>query len=335
MKAIQMAEHGGPEVLQYVDLPDAEAGPGEILIRVASAGVNFSDVMRRRGDDYPDPTPLPFVPGAEVSGTVAALGEGVDGPEVGTPVFGVVGQDASGGYAELARAFAPNVIPIPPGLDADAAATIVITGLSATMILADTARLAEGESVFVPAAAGSLGTYAVQIAKLLGAGTVVAGASTPEKREIALSHGADHAIDYRQNGWVDAVRDVTGGRGVDVAIDIIGGARLGESLDILAPFGRLVAVGAVGAESAQINEAQMRRFVADPAAIQSLIGFNMGIWFAERPQAAVASLQRVVGWVAAGDITTPQTDALPLAEAAEAHRRLETGATKGKLVLKP
>src|ERR1700736_814862 len=128
MKAIQMSEQGGPEVLQLVELPDPQPGPGEVVIKVDAAAVNFSDLMRRRGDDYPVPTPLPFVPGAEVAGTVAALGEGVDGPAVGTPVFALVGADASGGYAELALAFAPNVIPIPPGLEPDAAAGIVVAG---------------------------------------------------------------------------------------------------------------------------------------------------------------------------------------------------------------
>src|SRR5258705_3984825 len=119
MKAIQMSEQGGPEVLQLVELPDPQPGPGEVLIKVDAAAVNFSDLMRRRGDVYPVPTPLPFVPGAEVAGTIAALGDGVDGPPVGTPVFGTVGADTSGGYAEYALAYAANVIPIPDGLDAD------------------------------------------------------------------------------------------------------------------------------------------------------------------------------------------------------------------------
>ena len=175
MKAIQMTRQGGPEVLHLVELPDPQPGPGEVVIKVDAAAVNFSDLMRRRGDVYPVPTPVPFVPGAEVAGTVAALGEGVDGLSVGTQVFGTVGADASGGYAEYALAYAQNLIPIPEGVGPDAAAGIVVSGLTATVILNDVAQIAGGETVFVPAAAGGVGSYAVQIAKLLGAGTVIGG----------------------------------------------------------------------------------------------------------------------------------------------------------------
>jgi NADPH:quinone reductase len=125
VKAIQMTEQGGPEVLRLVDLPDPVPGPGQVLIRVEAAVVNFSDVMRRRGDVYPVPTRPPFVPGAEVAGTVAAVGEGVDNFEIGTHVFGTVGADASGGYAELALAYAASLIPVPAGLPLDAAASVV------------------------------------------------------------------------------------------------------------------------------------------------------------------------------------------------------------------
>src|SRR5882757_5467832 len=173
-----MTAQGGPEVLHFVELPDPQPGPGEVLLKVDAAAVNFSDLMRRRGDVYPVQTPLPFVPGAEVAGTVAALGDGVDGLSVGTPVFGTVGADGSGGYAEYALAYAANVIPIPDGLDADAAAGIVVSGLAATVMLNDVAQVAAGDTVFIPAAAGGVGSYAVQIAKMLGAGTVIAGAGT-------------------------------------------------------------------------------------------------------------------------------------------------------------
>jgi len=158
MKAIQMSEQGGPEVLQLVELPDPQPGPGEVLIKVDAAAVNFSDLMRRRGDVYPVPTPVPFVPGAEVAGTVAALGDGVEGLGVGTPVFGTVGADASGGYAEYALAYAQSLIPIPDGLDRDAAAGIVVSGLAATVMLNDIAQISGGETVFVPAAAGGVGS---------------------------------------------------------------------------------------------------------------------------------------------------------------------------------
>ncbi|HEX4251064.1 MAG TPA: zinc-binding dehydrogenase [Pseudonocardia sp.] len=335
MKAIQMTEQGGPDVLRLVELPDPQPGPGQVLIKVEAAAVNFSDLMRRRGDVYPVPTPLPFVPGAEVAGTVAATGEGVDGLAVGTRVFGTVGADGSGGYAELALAYAPSLIPIPEGLASDAAAGIVVSGLAATVILHDAARVADGDTVFVPAAAGGVGSYAVQIAKLLGAGRVIAGAGTPDKREIALGLGADEAVGYREPGWTDRVLELTGGRGVDVALEMHGPGHLGQTLRILAPFGRLISYGSVAGSVHGLDPADLVPLLYDPAPGQILTGFNLGAWFQYRPEVTVASLQRLVGWIASGRLRAPEAHAFPLADAAEAHRRLETGATTGKIVLKP
>jgi NADPH2:quinone reductase len=335
MKAIQMTRQGGPEVLHLVELPGPQPGPGEVVIKVDAAAVNFSDLMRRRGDVYPVPTPVPFVPGAEVAGTVAALGEGVDGLSVGTPVFGTVGADASGGYAEYALAYAQNVIPIPEGVGADAAAGIVVSGLAATVILNDVAQIHGGETVFVPAAAGGVGSYAVQIARLLGAGTVIAGAGTAPKRQTALALGADAAVEYRQPGWTDTVLELTGGQGVDVALEMNGPSHLGQTLAILAPFGRLISYGAVTGSVDGLDPAALVPLLYDPAPSQILTGFNLGIWFEHRPAQAVASLQRLVGWIASGQLRTPAVYPLPLADAAEAHRLLEAGASTGKVVLKP
>ena len=335
MKAIQMTTQGGPDVLRLVELPDPQPGPGQVLLKVDAAAVNFSDLMRRRGDVYPVPTPLPFVPGAEVAGTVAALGEGVDGLTVGTPVFGTVGADASGGYAEYAVAYAANLIPIPDGVGADAAAGIVVSGLAATVILHDVAQVAAGETVFVPAAAGGVGSYAVQIARLLGAGTVIGGVGAAAKREIALALGADEAVDYREPGWTERVLDLTEGRGVDVALEMTGPSHLGQALSILAPFGRLINYGAVTGSVDGLDPAALLPLLYDPAPSQSLIGFNLGVWFEHRPAQAVASLQRLVDWITSDQVRTPTVHPLPLADAAEAHRLMEAGATTGKLVLKP
>lgn len=335
MKAIQMTEQGGPEVLHLVDLPDPVPGPGQVLIRVEAAAVNFSDVMRRRGDVYPVPTRPPFVPGAEVAGTVAAVGDGVDNLEIGTPVFGTVGTDASGGYAELALAYAAGLIPVPAGLPLDTAAGVVVSGLAAAVVLGDAVRLEAGETVFVPAAAGGVGSYAIQIAKILGAGKIIGGASTPAKREIALKLGADHAVDYTAAGWTDEVLELTGGRGVDVALEMRSPASLNNSLKILAPFGRLVVYGSVSGTVEGLDPAALEPLLYDPAPSQVLTGFNLGAWFEHRLPEAGAALQRLVGWIATGKIVTPEVHTLPLGDAAEAHRRLEAGATSGKLVLKP
>lgn len=335
MKAIQMTEQGGPEVLELVDVPDPVAGPGQVLLRVTSASVNFSDVMRRRGDDYPLPTPLPFTPGAEVAGMVVALGAGVDGPAVGTKVFALVGADSSGGYAELALAAAAGVIPVPVGLDDDSAAGIVVAGLAATLILTQSLDVTSGQSIFIPAAAGGVGGYAVQIAKLLGATTVIAGASTSAKREIAAGLGADHVIDYTAAGWADQVRDLTGGAGVDAALEMTGGERLAQTLGTLAPFGKMVVFGSVSGVVGRLDENALKPWLYDPAPNQSVLGFNLGPWFESRLPVAVAALQQLVGWVASGQLKVAVSRTFPLADAAEAHRLLERGATTGKLILKP
>ena len=338
MKAIQMTETGGPEVLHLVEVPDPTPGPGEILINVESAAVNFADVARRRGDPFDLPTPLPFTPGIEVAGTVAALGDGVEAPPVGSTVFGTAGPFANGGYAELAIAQQANVIPAPSGLDPDLASSLLAVGLTATLMLTEVGDVGEDSTVFIPAAAGGLGSYAVQIARALGAAKIIAGASTPGKRQSAVAAGADHAVDYRRPGWTAEVLELTDGRGVDLALEMTGPEHLGETARILAPFGRLIVFGAVAGRTngnSHVNGADLDALLYAPALGTGVVGFNLTSWFQYRIEPTIAALQRLIGWIADGTIAGPPITALPLAQAAEAHRLLESGASTGKLVLKP
>lgn len=334
MHAIQMTEFGDPDVLELVELPTPRPGPGEVLVRVESAAVNFADVMRRRDDSYPFPTPLPFVPDGEVAGTVEALGPDVDGPPVGTPVA-VVGGDGSGGYAELAVAAAPQVIPIPPGLDPDEACGIVIAGTTAMLALTEEGALQPGETVLVPGAGGGVGSFAVQLARVLGAGTTIATASTPARRELALSLGADLALDPTRDGWTDELRAVTGGRGVDVALELSGGSMFADTLDVLAPFGRLVVLGRASGESAVFDHEAQHRFLYAPSPNQRLAVFNLGMYFGLRPEVAVRAMTGLIELVTTGEVTTQVSRTLPLADAATAHRLIESRESVGKLVLKP
>lgn len=335
METIRAHRYGTPDVLVLEEVPVPRPGPGQVLIKVESAGVNFSDVKRRRNDVYPFPTPLPYTPGGEVAGTIEALGDGVDGPPLGTPVFGLVGGDGSSGYAQFALANAPQVIPIPPGVSADVASGLVVAGSTAVLILRESARLQPGETVLVPGAAGGVGGYAVQIAKLLGAGVVIGAASTPEKRAAVLALGADHAVDYTQTDWPDHVREVTDGRGADVVLEMAGGAMFQQSLACLAPFGRAVVYGSTSAESLRFDPETVHTFFYDPSPNQSLVSFNLGLWFGLRPDAAVDALQTLIGFVASGRVKVPVGHVLPLRDAAEAHRMLEGRRTTGKIVLKP
>lgn len=335
MEAVRAKSFGAPDVLVLEQVPIPQPGSGQVLIKVESAGVNFSDVKRRRNDVYPFPTSLPYTPGGEVAGTVEALGEGADGPEVGTPVFALVGDDGSTGYAQFALANAPQVIPTPPDLSPDVASGLMIAGSTALLILKEAARLQTGETVLVQGASGGVGSYAVQLAKLGGAGTVIGAASTPEKREKVLKLGADHAVDYTEKDWPERMRELTDGRGVDVLLEMAGGPMFGQSLSCLAPFGRAVIYGSSSGESLQLDSKTTQTLFYDPAPNQSLIAFNLGLWFGMRPETAIDAMRRLIGHVASGQVKVPVDHVLPLSQAAEAHRMLEERHTTGKIVLKP
>jgi NADPH:quinone reductase-like Zn-dependent oxidoreductase len=335
MKAIQVEQFGGPEALIYRTVPDLTPGAGQILVKVESASVNYADIMRRSNAAYPFPTRLPFIPGSEVAGTVEALGAGVDGPPVGTPVFALVGQDGSSGYAQYALASAPQVIPIPPGLSADEACGIAVAGLAAYLMLKTVAELRPGEAVLVPGAAGGLGQYAIQIARLLGAGTVIGTVGSRDKLDAARRAGADHVLDVNEADWPEQARALTGGRGVDVLLEMHGGQTFAQGLRCLAPFGRLVVYGMAGREPLRFAEDDIMRFFYNPSLNQSLRVFNLGLWFGLRPAESVAALGELIGLAASGQVKIPVGHVLPLAQAAEAHRLIEARRNIGKVILKP
>ena len=314
MKSVRFHEVGGPEVLVFEEVPDPRPATGEVLIRVEAVGLNFADVLRRRGDPYPEASPTPFTLGGEVAGTVEALGEGVAGPPVGTAVYCAC---RTGGYAQFVAVPASDVIPLPAGLDPVQATALVIQGLTAFLALRDAGRLAAGEAVLVEAAAGGVGSFAVQLAKLSGAGPVIAAASTAEKRDVALGLGADAVVDYTDPAWAAAVRDLTGG------------PTLTRALAALAPFGRMVVYGLASGETVTV----------DPQVLtvpnQSVVGFYVGAYFRHRPDLVRTALAEIVGHVAAGRLELRIGTVLPLHRAAEAHRLIEGRRTTGKVVLRP
>lgn len=325
MKAARFHRTGGPEQLVYEDVPQPHPGPGEVLLRVEAAGVNFADVMRRRGDNYPEPSPLPFTLGYEIVGTVEAHGEGVSTPELGSLVFAAGG---NGGYAQYAVAPAAGLVPLPPGLSPEQMTALFVQGITALRSLKDAARIQPGETILVEAAAGGVGSLVVQLAKILGAGKVIAAASTPAKRELALSLGADAAVDYTAPGWVEQVRELTDGRGVDIVMEMVGGDVLPVAITALAPFGRLIIFG--GADS-QISTVDTGELVFSNRSIQ---GFSIAQYF-ERPDVLGETLKELIGLVLGGRLQVQIGQVLPLSQAAEAHRLIESRQTAGKIVLKP
>ena len=325
MRAIEVATFGGPEQLKLVDRPRPEPGPGQVLIEVQAAGINFADLLAREGKYPPGPKP-PFVPGMEAAGTVAAVGAGVTAPAVGTRVMAFV----SGGYAEYALADAAQTVPLPDALDFAPATALLVQGLTAYFLLKRAAELKPGQSVLVSAAAGGVGSLAVQIAKRLGGGTVLGTASTPEKRELVTSLGADAAIDYTQPGWAEAVKADTGGKGVDIFLDATGDTA-GGGLKPLGPGGIWVIYGSQqGAHGGLTGD----ELVGTLFTGQTIRGFSLYQVFSD-PPALAAALHEMMGWAASGALKVDTDDRFPLAEAAQAHIAIAARRTTGKVVLEP
>ncbi len=260
MRAIQIEEFGGPEVMQLADLPVPEPGEGEVLVRVSAAGINFADTHQRE-NSYLARFELPLVPGTEVAGVVErAAGEFSEGQRV-------VALTGTGGYAEYAVAPASQVFPIPEGVDDGVALALVVQGLTAWHLYRTSAALRPGESVVVIAASGGVGNLAVQLAKPFGAGRVIATASSEEKRQQALALGADAALDPNMEELGAAIREANGGSRVDVVLEMAGGRVFDECLGVLAPFGRLVTYGIASREQNTVQTGRLMR------GSQSVVGF--------------------------------------------------------------
>ncbi|AEM85671.1 quinone oxidoreductase family protein [Streptomyces violaceusniger] len=315
MKAVTIPEFGDAGVLRADTVPIPVPGPGQVAIDVAYAGANFAEVLYRRG--VVD-VPLPFVPGIEVAGYVRAVGEGVEDLWPGRPVAALTIVD-SGGYAEVAVTSADLVAPL-DGLDIGmgTAAALPSNSTTAFLVLDRVARIAPGESVLVHAAAGGVGSQLGQAARLLGAGRVVGTVGSASKIDTAKGFGYDEVI--LRDRLADAGR-------FDIVVDMVGGSTRRASLDRLASMGRLVIMGnASGAQDVGVpaNELWFTN--------RTVSGFNLAAFAAAHPDEAGRALRRAVEAVAKGELRV-QVEALPLERVAEAHRRIEAGATTGKLVL--
>ena len=325
MRAIRFHRHGGPEVLQLEDVPRPEPAAGELLVQVEAAGVNYADTVRRRGDHYPIPTPLPAIAGAEVAGTVLAAGTAADAAWVGQRVLGA---PPLGGYAEYVCVPQAYAYRLPAGLHPHQALALFVQGLTAALILKRAARLAPGEVVFVEGASGGVGSLGVQLARLYGARSVIGAAGSVEKRSRVLALGADAAIDYGATGWSKELLSLTGGRGADVVMEMTGGEVFAEAMQGLAPGGRVVVYGIASCKPYQVpTEGLIARG-------QSVAGFYLGQFLQDRPLIE-QTLDEFAGFVARGRLKADIGAALPLAQAAEVHRRLESRQTSAKIILVP
>jgi NADPH2:quinone reductase len=323
MRAIRIGEWGGPEVLELVDdAPVPEPGEHELLVRVTRAGINFADTHARE-NSYLARYELPLVPGAEVAGVVERDGHGFT---AGQRVVALVG---TGGYAEYAAAAAATTFAVPDGVSDAAALALMLQGLTAWHLYRTSAQLRAGESVVVHAAAGGVGSLAVQLGKPLGAGRVIATASTEEKRALALELGADAAVDVTRDDLKAALVEANLGRRVDVVLEMAGGRVFDASLDALAPFGRLVTYGIASREPNEVvSGALMRKS-------RGVIGFWLMHCLARPAEMVEAPLKELFERAAAGELRVVEGGTYPLSEARRAHEDLQARRTSGKLTLDP
>ncbi len=314
MKAIQIEAFGGPEQMQLVDLPDPEAGDGETVVEVARSGVNFADTHAIR-DDYLAKQALPLVPGGEVAGRDSS----------GRRVAALL---TSGGYAQRVAVPDAALVPVPDRVSDDQAAGLLLQGLTALNLLKTSARLAEGESVVIHAAAGGTGSLAVQLAKRLGAGRVIGLASSDSKRELVTRLGADAVVDSRSDNLTAAILEANGGKQVDVVLEMSGGSAFDASLAALAPFGRLVTFGIASGEPNQVRTGDLMR------TSRAVVGFWLVHLFT-KPELLRSGIAELLGLVADGDLEVVIGGVYPLSEAARAHEDLRARTTNGKLLLDP
>lgn len=315
MRAVQINEFGGPDVLEVVeDAPVPEAGEHEVLIKVSRAGMNFADTHARE-NSYLAKYDLPLTPGAEVAGTDP------DGNRV-------VALLTTGGYAEYAVAPKATTFPIPDGLEDGAALALVLQGLTAWHLYRTSAKLAEGESVVVHAAAGGVGSLAVQLGKPMGAGRVIATASSQEKRKLAIELGADVAIDAAGEGMRDRLIEANEGQKVDVVLEMAGGQVFDESLRALAPFGRLVAYGIASGQPNEVSNGSLMR------KSQSLVGFWL-VHCLGRRDMLEEPLADLFERAARGEIKPVLGTTYPLSDVRRAHEDLQGRRTHGKVLLDP
>jgi NADPH2:quinone reductase len=315
MRAIQMTEFGGPEVLRLRDLPTPEPGSGEALIKVTRAGLNFADTHTRT-NSYVRAATLPLIPGGEVAGVREDTGE---------RVVALVG---SGGYAEWAVAPEELIFPIPEALDDGTALALLVQGLTAWHLYRTAGKVAAGESVVVHAAAGGVGSLAVQLGHRLGAGRVIASASSAEKRDLALELGADAAIDPSPEGLTERLTEANHGQPVDVVFEMEGGAVFEASYRALAPFGRVVICGIASRRPNEVSTGSLLRHS------RSVVGFYLFHCLA-RPGMFTAALAELFARAGRGELKAIVGNTYPLAQAAQAHRDLSERRTSGKLLLDP
>ncbi|MED1721920.1 NADPH:quinone oxidoreductase family protein [Brevibacillus parabrevis] len=322
MKAILVTQLGGPETMQYTDVDIPKISAAQVLIRVEMASVNFADIKSRYGKK--GAAKLPFIPGLDATGVIEEVGSEVKNLRVGQRVIAF---PANGSYAEYAVADEALTFAIPDSISTETAAACPVVSFTSYQLLAKVARLAEGETVLIHAAAGGIGTTAIQLAKLLGAGRVIGSVGSAAKAEVALAAGADHVICHNTEDFVEKVRELTDGAGADVILDSISGRVSERSIECLAWYGRLVHFGNASGEIGQIHTLDLH------ASCRSVLGFSFGTTRKLRPHLLQDTARQVIDFLAKGQLDVKIGKVFSLEEAANAHAWVESRQSTGKVLL--
>jgi NADPH2:quinone reductase len=324
MKAIEVTEYGDSSNLELTDKDVPEPGEQEVRIEIEAAGINFADIMQRRGL-YPGGPDTPYVPGLEAAGTIDEAGEGV-GMSEGDRVVAML--NGAGGYAEYALADARTLLPIPEGMSFEEAAGFPVQFLTAHSCLFEWGGLEDGESVLIQAAAGGVGTAAVQLASDLDV-EIFGTASTQEKLNLAEELGCDHPINYTEVDFRDVIDEETDGEGVDLVLESVGGDVFDRSLDALAHFGRLVTFGVA---SGEVASAENQRLLFEN---KTVTGFHLGQASYHDPNKVMKAIPELTQKLGSGELEVILGEEFDLQDAAEAHQYIEDRKSSGKVVLKP
>lgn len=320
MKAIQVTDTGGPEVLTWTDVADPKPGENEVVVRVDAAGLNYIDTYHRSGLYEME---MPFVPGLEGAGRIEAIGDGVDSVSVGDTVAWT---SAPGSYAELVSMPADVVVPVPSGVDPEIAAAVMLQGMTAHYLVTDTHPLTPGQRCLIHAGAGGVGLLLIQMAKLKGA-TVFTTVGSEEKAELARTAGADHVILYRDVDFGQAVEEIAGTRPLDVVYDGVGRTTFHRGLELLRARGTMATFGNASGPVEPISPLDLipSLYLTRPSLFH---------YIADRDE-LTARASEVFGWIADGTLDVRIGHRVPMSQTADAHRMLEGRTTTGKVLLIP
>lgn len=324
MKALRIEKHGGPEVMQVVDLPTPEPKPGEIRVRVEAAGLNYSDIMIREGS-YVDPTPMPYFPGREACGVIDKIGPGVKGFELGQRV---VATSPGGAFAEYLCTNAAGLLPCPAGMSPEVGASLMIQGLTAIHCLDDLGQLKKDETVLIHAAAGGVGSLAVQIAVAMG-GRVFGTASSASKCDQIKALGAT-PINYSEGDWVKKLFDLNKGGGVKLILESVGGSvYLRSFAEALRPFGRMVVYGAASGEVVSLSNRDIL------ASNKILMGYYLGAYFPDHMSRIMSASMKLVQFIAQGKVKPVIGQTFSLDQSKDAFECMQKRRSIGKVIIKP